>query len=332
MRKCPKLLGARCFRLANVHGERKIMHRAIEITAPIASTDASIRDFARSNHLISLSIHRGASIKTPGDVLMVHALNRDDDRVMRLVEEARVEGEVSVTTHELTSIVDPEHEREVAKDIDEALWEESETSLRHQGRPTANYLVLMALGGAVAATAFVETGSSQTISLVAASIIAPGFEPLAKMPVGLALRRWSVVGRGLWSVGVGYLTLALASALVFAVLRLTGVGTTGEFLGNPETGILTDPTPREVLISSFGALAGITMIVAYRRSVIAGPLIALAIVPAAAMVGVALAAGSPTLAYQGAERFILDVALIVAWGALVVALKQVFFHRRKPVV
>jgi Domain of unknown function (DUF389) len=276
------------------------MHRAIEITAPSASTDALIRDLARSDHLISLSVHRGASIKPPGDVLMVHALNRDADRVMRLVEEASVEGEVSVTTHELTSIVDPEHEREVANDFDEALWEESETSLRHQGRPTANYLVLMALGGAVAATAFVETGSSQTISLVAASIIAPGFEPLAKVPVGLALRRWSVVGRGLWSVSVGYLTLALAAALAFAVLRLTGVGTTGEFLGNPETKVLADPTLREVLVSSFAALAGITMVVAYRRSVIAGPLIALAIVPAAAMVGVALVAGSPTLAYHGA--------------------------------
>jgi uncharacterized membrane protein len=87
-----------------------------------------------------------------------------------------------------------------------------------------------------------------------------------------------------------------------------------------------------VLVSSFAALAGITMVVAYRRRVIAGPLIALAIVPAAAMVGVAFAAGSPTLAYQGAERFILDMALIVAWGALVVALKQVFVHRRKPIV
>ncbi len=150
--------------------------------------------------------------------------------------------------------------------------------------------------------------------------------------MGLALRRWSVVGRGLWSVGLGYLTLALAAALAFAILRLMGVGTTGEFLGNPETRVLTDPTLREVLVSSSAALGGITMVVAYRRSVIAGPLIALAIVPAAAMVGVALAAGRPMLAYQGAERFVLDVLLIVAWGVVVVALKQAFVHRRKPIV
>jgi hypothetical protein len=43
-------------------------------------------------------------------------------------------------------------------------------------------------------------------------------------------------------------------------------------------------------------------------------------------------AGRPTLTYQGAERFILDVVLIVAWGALTVALKQVFVHRRRPIV
>ncbi|QIN78242.1 DUF389 domain-containing protein [Rubrobacter marinus] len=308
------------------------MHRTIEITAPPAATDFLISKLEKSDHLIGLTVHRGASIKPPGDVLVVHALNRDADRVMRLADEARSEGQVSVTTHELTSIVDPEHEQEVSKDIDEALWEESETSLRHQGRTTSNYLALMALGGAVAATGFMVTGSSQTISLIAASIIAPGFEPLAKVPMGLALRRWAVVGRGLLSVGVGYLTLALGAALVFGLLRLTGVGTVEEFLGNSETTVLADPTLRDVLLSSLGALAGMIMIVAYRRSVIAGPLIALAIVPAAAMVGIALAAGRPDLAYQGGERFVLDVIIIVLLGTLVVALKQAFTHRRKPMV
>lgn len=308
------------------------MHRTIEITSPPAATNGLIEQLEGLDYLVGLSVQRGASVVPPGDVLTVHALNRGADRVMRIVAGARAEGQVSVVTHELTSIVDPEQEKEVSRDVDEALWEEAETSLRHQGRVTSNYLALMALGGAVAATGFMVSGSSQTISLVAASIITPGFEPLAKIPMGLALGRWSVVGRGLWSAAAGYAVLVLAAALVFAILRFTGVGTVGEFLGNSETKVLTDPTLREVLVSSFAALAGMTMIVAYRRSVIAGPLIALAMVPAAAMVGVALSAGEPALAYQGAERFALDVLLIVAWGALVVALKQFFVHRRKPMV
>ncbi len=98
-------------------------------------------------------------------------------------------------------------------------------------------------------------------------------------------------------MGIGYLTLAIGgAALVFALLRLTGVGTVSEFLGSSETKVITDPALRETLLWSFGALAGMIMLVAYRRSVIADPLIALAIAPAA-VVGIALAASRPEMAY-----------------------------------
>ncbi len=186
------------------------------------------------DEVISLSIMREASIKPPGDVLTVHALNRGADEVMRLAERAHEWGEVSVSTSELTSLVDPKQERKVANDIDEALWEEVETDLRHQGKLTMNYVGLMTLGGAVAATGFAAESASQAISFVAASIIAPGFEPLAALPIGLALRRWSVVGRGLQSMVGGYLALILAAALTFLALRMTGVVMAEEFTVNPE--------------------------------------------------------------------------------------------------
>ena len=54
------------------------------------------------------------------------------------------------------------------------------------------------------------------------------------------------------------------------------------------------------------------MMLSYRLSLIPGALIALMIIEAAAMVGVALAAGEPALMYEGLERFGLDVLLIVA--------------------
>jgi hypothetical protein len=123
-------------------------------------------------------------------VLTVHALNRGADEVLRLAEAASEHGRVSVSTGELASLVDPEHERQVAKDVDEALWEEVETRLRHQSRTTANYLLLMALGGAIAATGFaVHQPTEQALSFVAGAVVAPGFEPLANVSVGLALRR-----------------------------------------------------------------------------------------------------------------------------------------------
>ena len=211
----------------------------------------------------------------------------------------------------MASIIDPEHERKVANDVDEALWEEAETGLRHQSQTTTNYLTLMALGGVVGAIGLVIEGTSQAVTFVAASIIAPGFEPLAKIPMGLGLRRWNVARAGLRSAGVGYLALVLAAALVFLVLRLAGVATVEEFVGNSEIDALADPTLREILMSACGAVAGMVMLVSYREFLIPGALIALEVIEAAAVIGVALAAGEPAFVYEGVERLVLDSLLIV---------------------
>jgi len=283
-------------------------------------------------HVITVSVLRGASIKPPGDVVTVHVLNRGADQVMSLADAARKGGQVSVSTSELSSIVDPEHERKIANDVDEALWEEAETGLRHQSQITANYLGLMALGGAVAATGLVVESTPQAISVIAAAIIAPGFDPLAKIPMGMALRRWDVARAGLVSAAIGYLALILSAALVFLVLRWSGVTTVEEFVGNSQVQELAEPTLREILLSACGAVAGMIMMLSYRRFLIPGALVALMIIEAAAMVGMALAAGTPALMYEGLERFGLDVLLIVLGGVLVVLLKQTIFHRRAPMV
>jgi len=284
------------------------------------------------DEVISLSVVREVSIKPPGDVFTVHVLNRGSDEVLRFANAAREWGQVSVSTAELTSLIDPEHERKVANDRDEALWEEVETDLRYQGKLTPNYLGLMALGGAVAATGFAAESASQAISFVAASIIAPGFEPMAAIPIGLALRRWAVVGRGLLSIVGGYLALILSAALIFLALRISGVVMVEEFTVNTEVRNLAEPGLREILLSAGGALAGMVMLLSRRHYLIPGALVALLVIEASAMIGVALAAGEPGLMLEGAERFGLDILLIVVGGVPIVLLKQVLFHRRAPMV
>ena len=308
------------------------MHRTIEISTPASYTDELLSRLEDLEQVISLNVVRQGAIKPPGDVLTVHVLNYGADEVMRLAEAGRKHGHVSVSTGELTSIVDPEHERKVANDVDEALWEETETGLRHQSRITANYLTLMALGGVIGGIGLMMEGTSQAIAFVAASIIAPGFEPIAKIPMGLALRRWDVARTGLKSAGVGYVALILSAALVFVLLFVTGVVTIEEFADNPEVRTLADPTLREILVSACGAVAGMVMILSYREYLIPGALIALEIIEAAAMIGVGLVAGEPALAIAGAGRFGLDVLFIVVGGVLVVVLKQTLFHRREPMV
>lgn len=260
------------------------MHRTIEITTATRDTEALLRELEPLKEVTGLSVSRGASIKPQGDVVTVHVLNRGADAVLKRAREQGGE-RVSIVTAELTSIIDKQHEEAVDRDVDEAVWEEMETGLRHQGRVTANFVALMALGGAIAAIGLISEPAPQAIAFVAASIIAPGFGPLAKIPLGIVLGRWNVVWRGLLSSVIGYAVLILAAALVMFVLFATHSVEVSELVGNPEVKNLASPKLKEMIVSGAAAVAGMVMIASYRRSVIAGPLVALVIIHAAATIG-----------------------------------------------
>ena len=308
------------------------MHRTLEISVSPSADDAFIDRLAAHESVISLSINRGTSVKPPGDVLRVHTLNRGADDVLKEVERMQRKGEVSVATSEVASFIDPKHQHAVDRDVDEALWEEMETGLRHQGQVTPNFLILMALGGALAAMGLMTTGVTQAISFIAAPLIAPGFEPLSKIALGFTLRRWGTLWRGLISSVVGYAVLILAATLTFVALHALGAVTPEAFLGNHEVERIIHPNALDFAYSTIGVLAGAVMLAAYRRNTIGGALMVLEIVHAAAMVGVALGVGRWDYLVEGLARFGIDVLLILVLSSLVIWLKQVFVHRRRPLV
>lgn len=79
---------------------------------------------------------------------------------------------------------------------------------------------------------------------------------------------------GVRSAVVGYLVLAGTAAATFVLLRATNLTEAKIFLENSELDVLSHPSPPDLVLSAGGALTGVLMIVANRRSVIAGPLLA----------------------------------------------------------
>ncbi len=120
--------------------------------------------------------------------------------------------------------------------------------------------------------------------------------------------------------------------LGFLLLRATGVDTIDAFVHNHEVERVARPTAADLLTSACAAAAGMTMTLAYRRSVIAGPLIALVLVPVAAMADAALVSGQWQLLVDAAQRIGLDVLSVLALGVLLVLFKQATVHRRAPLV
>jgi hypothetical protein len=308
------------------------MHRNIEIIVPAEHTDRVLERLQRIDAVLAISVMRGAAVKPPGDAIKLQSLNRNADEVLRCVQDLHGQTQVNIATSEISSLIDPRHADAINSDSDDSLWEEIEAGLRRTVHVDFNYLLLMALGGVIASCGLILEGPSQAIAFVAASIIAPAFEPIAKVPIALVLRNNAVLGRAIWSFSAGYLTLIVAAAATFLCLRFTGAASASALLRNKEVQALLDSGVPDFTVSAAGALAGIMIVVTYRDAVIAGPLIAMVLVPAAALLGVSVALLEPGLVAGAAMRFGIDMVFVFASGVSVVALKQWTVHRRRPMM
>ncbi|MEZ0483578.1 DUF389 domain-containing protein [Fibrella aquatica] len=308
------------------------MHRTFSVSLPSNCTDELIGQLHNMPNVIGMNVERGISIKPVGDVLTLHVLNRGTDAVLQCIAVVCAEKPYSIVTSELASLIDPANHQRIEKDYDEAIWEEMEASLRHNGRLTTNYIMLMGIGGMIAAVGLVSEPAPQAVSFMAASVLAPGFDPLAKIALGITHRRLHLIGYGLRNTLLGYLTLIIAAGLAFWLMQLTGATTAAEFTSNPEIKSLSEPGTKQILLSIGGAIAGGIIIASYRDSFIPGALMALVSIHSASMIGVSLAIADWPNAWQGVERFSLDVLLVIGCCYVVFSLKQWFVHRRRPIV
>jgi hypothetical protein len=304
------------------------VHRTIILSGRAQTLEELGRELTALEDVISLTHARGASLKPAGDTLTIHVLNQGADDVLRRAQRAIEAGELSVALFQSTALVDARRQKRIETDADEALWEEMESSLRNHGRISANFTLLMALGGVVAAVGLVLEPVSQAIAFVGASVIAPGFEPVAKVAQGLVLRDAQIAGRGAASVLLGYATLTAAAALTYLLLRATGHASLEEVRAQPVLEVLSGFGLEPLLMSACAAVAGVVMVVTLRDTYVVGALMLLVLIPGTALVGTAVAAGDGHLALAALGRVGLDVLFIVVLGAGVFFWKQRRIHRR----
>lgn len=306
------------------------MHRMIEITVPPEITIQMRPDLLNDPQVLGFTLLEGASVKPKGDVLQIHVLNSGADNVLRLIEKYCSDKNFSVVTSEVASISDPLNQKMINKDVDEAIWEEIETGIRHNGRLTANFLILMAIGGIIAAIGFLGDVQMQVISFISSSIIAPGLEPVAKIPLGIILRKKEIVWEGIKSTLVGYGVLMFATGGIFFIILMHGSAKPETFLKDELAIALTDVTFKDFISSVAASAAGIIMYLSYRRNVIAGPLIALVTIPAASGAAMCIVLGEWNFALLMLYRLAVDFLLIISAGVILIWLKQRFVHLRKP--
>ncbi|WP_157647698.1 DUF389 domain-containing protein [Actinomycetospora chiangmaiensis] len=307
------------------------MHHTVEMSVPSTATDETLRALEKLDGVLSLHVERGVGVKPEGDVITVHALNRSIDAVLATAAEAERHGPIAVVTGGLNSLVATGAQGAIDDDADESPWEEFERTLRHHGRLSVNYLLLMTIGGAIAVAGLLSPPVPQALALAASAVLAPAFEPLGELATALIRRSAYAIRRAVVSVVVGYVLLAVGGGLAFLVLRALGLASPSTIASSEGMHLVVDPTAADWLVAAGGAAAGLIIITSFREAVLAGALIALALVPAGGVLGMGVVARDGGLALQGLQRLGEDVALVVVLGGLVILGKDRLMHRgRRP--
>ncbi len=308
------------------------MHRSIEITVAPGATASLINDLSAVEGAMTISVQRGQSVKPVGDVINVKTLNSDADMVLRAAGRAREYGPVSISTASLDSLSDLHHQPQIRADHDEASWEEAETALRRHTRPNLN-LILASAGGSLAAAAGLasSSGVTEATALVAAAIIAPAFEPVARAGLATVTRQSRVFIGAASSVLLIYGTVIATAVVATLLLRAAGSGYVASFLHSSTVHEVQHPPLVNLLLSAAGAVTGAVMVAAGRFTVLAGPVIALQLLPAMATIGIALELGDPGIAARALGRVGIDVGMILIACLAVFTYKYLTVHgRRRP--
>jgi hypothetical protein len=309
------------------------VHKRISFHGDAQLVGALLDELAPITGVITATRGAGGSAKPPGDVLELEVLNRDADEVLRRAGPFldRQPRRLVMNIAASNALVDRQTQALIDHDADEMLWEEMESDLRNRGRITANYLALMALGGAITAAALLFDPVTQMMAFVGASIVAPGFEPLAKMAQGLALRERRVCARAMLSLVVGYAVLLASAALTYRLLAWDDlVGYRARLLDQPVMAAFETLQPAGLLASAGAATAGVLMVVSLRDLYVVGPLMAMILIVGVSVSGAALGAGAFQVAALAARRAVVDMGWVVVLGAGVFFWKQRRFHRRRP--
>lgn len=306
------------------------MARVMEVTLPFDVTDRFVQELRERDDILSLRVQRGISVQPPGDIVTVTSTNRAMQDIVHVLDRYGVGAEEgrSLSAADPVSLLISSAREDLAGDSSEGTWEELEMVIVQESNTTGNTLMVMGISGAFAA---VGLATNALHVVIAGMLIAPGFEPLIRIPMGLVARS-NAWRRGISQSLQAYGALLLGAVVTFLVFRMAGKSPRGEdesYL--PELALIdywTDYSLGAFIVTLTAGMAGAVLVSAKRSVLTGGVMIALALIPSVTLVAMGIVIGDLTLIGDGAFRWTHDVVLVLVGSFIVFMWKRIRTYRR----
>ena len=306
------------------------MSRNIQVSLPSEHTDKMITKIRKLEGLVGLRVHRKVSVHPRGDVLDLDLINSEVNNFLILMEEEGLlrHEEVSVTTNKPTNIISRSSSEKILNENHETSWEDVLKNLLDDSNMTVNTQLVMFISGIIAAIGI----STNTLHVViGAMLIAPGFEPVSRLAMGLVVRHreWK---RGGMDVLKGYGVLITGSVTGGFMMKLWGQevlpGTSSYLSAGALPEYWSSITISSLVVSIVAAVAGGIIIMTNKSLLTAGVMVALALIPAATLIGLGLVEADLLLMRTAFIRLFLELAIVAIFSGAVFLWKKHTTHPR----
>ncbi|WP_230686320.1 DUF389 domain-containing protein [Catellatospora vulcania] len=287
----------------------------LRVASPPEQTDQVLALLAGDGGVVDVVVHRGA-LHPAGDAIECDVLAGAANDVLARLRELRVHqhGSLMVDPVELT----------MSDRVDAAavglrgplarapVWAEVEARIVGDATATPSFYLYLVIAGVIGAVGLL---TNSEILIVAAMILGPEYGPITGVALGIDRRSWLPIRQGLAALAVGF-SLAVLAAYAFTMLvRALGLVPTAFTLGvRPVSHLIDTPNFYSVVVAVLAGIAGVVALTHTRTSTLLGVFVSVTTIPAAADIGVALAASSPAQARGSLWQLLLNITLLIVVG------------------
>jgi len=205
------------------------------------------------------------------------------------------------------------------------IWEQAEARIRDGGRYPPSWFALLAIAGLIAA---VGIFTNSQILIVGAMVVGPEYAAIISVALGINKNERQRIRAGAAVLFFGFLIAIIATLAFSAVVRASDLESEAFNRGiRPVSNLINTPDVFSVVVATLAGIVGVVSLVEARTGALIGVFISVTTIPAAADIGVSSAFENWSEARGSLVQLVLNVAILLAVGAVGLVVQQRVWRR-----
>jgi uncharacterized hydrophobic protein (TIGR00271 family) len=300
------------------------------VSAPDRTTEL-VEALAADAGVSNLLVLSGAAVGPASDAIQFDVRPRSANSVFRHLQAFQHErgGTVAVDYVDATlgERAPPASEHFLVQRDIAPVWDIVEARIRSDAVYAPSFYILLAIAGLIAAVGIL---TNSQILIVGAMVVGPEYNAIMGVALGFDKRTGRPVIRGLLALLAGF-SAAMFLTLLFALaIRWSGHTPKLYSLGvRPVSSLINNPNLFSVVVAVLAGIVGVVSLTEARASALIGVFISVTTIPAAADVGLSIGYASWSEARGSAFQLLLNVAVLIAVGVLVLRVQRIIWGARE---